>query len=253
MRFDILTIFPEMFESPLSHSILNRARNEKLVEINCYDLRDFTQGSQRQVDDEPYGGGPGMVMKPEPFFDGVMTITGSDTVGEAKKKCRIVLLSPKGSRFSQVSAQMFSEEDWIVLLCGRYEGVDARVGEYLATDVISIGDYVLSGGEIPAMVVVDAVSRLIHGVVGDARSLESESFVGGSLEYPQYTRPREFSGLAVPDILLSGDHGRIDDWRKKQSVAETSKRRSDPVANAPDETAQDNDGRGRQRATEKEN
>ncbi len=222
MRIDIVSIFPEAF-APLDQSIVKRARERGLLEIVVWDLRDFTTDRHRQVDDTPYGGGAGMVMKPEPFFaavDAIRTAAPGTTP-------RIILTSPQGERFTQAVAQRLAGETRLVILCGHYEGIDERVREGLATDELSIGDYVLTGGELPAMVIVDAVARFIPGVVGDAQSVEADSFAEGLLDYPHYTRPAEFRGMKVPDVLLSGDHDAIRRWRHAQRLRRTLERRPD--------------------------
>lgn len=202
MIFDIITIFPDIFDSYFNESIIKRAQNKKLVKINIHNLRDYTSDKHKTVDDSPYGGGPGMVMKIEPIFKAVKRIKG-------KKKAKVILFSAKGNKFDQKMAKRFSKLDKLVLICGRYEGVDERVAKYIADEEVSIGDYVLTGGEIPAMIVVDAVSRLIPGVLGKEESLEEKK---GS--YPVYTRPEDFNKWRVPKVLLSGDHKKIKIWRK---------------------------------------
>ncbi len=226
MKIDILSLFPEMFAGPFSTSILKRAQESGLIEINLVNIRDFSTNKHRTVDDTPYGGGAGMVMAPEAIFG---------AVGDAVKKnegtpARVVLMTPQGRPFSQTIAQDLAGERNLVLICGHYEGVDERVREGLVTDEISIGDYVLTGGELPAMVVVDAVTRLIPGVLGESASVEEESFNTGLLEYPQYTRPREYRGQAVPEVLLSGHHEEIRKWRRKQSLLRTLERRPELLA-----------------------
>ena len=222
MRVDIVTIFPEAF-APLDLSILGRARERGLLEIVVWDLREFTTDRHRQVDDSPYGGGAGMVMKPEPFFAAVDAIR----VAAPATSPRIILTSPQGERLTHALARRLAGEAHLVVLCGHYEGIDERVGEGLAAEEISIGDYVLTGGELPAMVIVDAVARFIPGVVGDAQSVEADSFVEGLLDYPQYTRPAEFRGMKVPEVLLSGDHETIRRWRRAQRLHRTLVRRPD--------------------------
>lgn len=215
MRFDILTIFPEIFTSPFEHSILKRARETGLIEINLVNIRDFAEDKHHMTDDYPYGGGSGMVMKPEPIAKALRDI-------ESKKgKGRVILLSPSGGRLDQETAKRLSTEEHLVLICGRYEGIDERVRERFIDEEISVGDYILTGGEFPAMVIVDAVSRLIPGVLGCAESPEEESFSGNILEYPQYTRPPEFEGLKVPDVLLSGNHAEIARWRRVEALKKT--------------------------------
>lgn len=228
MRFDILTLFPEMFSGPFSSSILKRAQERGLIEINLINIRDFSTNKHRTVDDTPYGGGAGMVMGPEALFGAVEHVTRE--CGPAP--CRVVLMCPQGRPFSQALAGDLAREKNLVLVCGHYEGVDERVRETLVTDEISIGDYVLTGGELPAMVVVDAVARLVPGVLGEAASAAEESFCGGLLEYPHYTRPREYRGLAVPEVLLSGHHEEIRKWRRRQSLLRTLERRPELLKKA---------------------
>lgn len=230
MRIDVLTIFPAIISCFLEYGVINKALKKGLLNINVHDLRDFTKDKHRQVDDEPYGGGAGMVMKPEPFFNGVREI--SHKVGKDYKDSKRVLLSPRGRRLNQKTAKELVQSDWIYFFCGRYEGVDARVEDELCTDVVSIGDYVLSGGEVAAVVVMETIMRLVPGVMGGAESAKDETFEGGLLEYPQYTRPENFENLCVPGVLLSGDHGKINEWRKKQSILQTQKVRPDLLANA---------------------
>ena len=215
MRFDILTIFPEMFTSPFEHSILKRARETGLIEINLVNIRDFAEDRHHMTDDYPYGGGSGMVMKPEPIVKALRDIEGK------KGKGRVILLSPSGKRFDQETAKCLSAEQHLVLICGRDEGIDERVRERFIDEEISVGDYILTGGEFPAMVIVDAVSRLVPGVLGCAESPEEESFSGKILEYPQYTRPSEFEGMKVPDVLLSGNHAEIARWRRREALKKT--------------------------------
>jgi tRNA (guanine37-N1)-methyltransferase len=221
MRFDIITIFPEIFSSVFDFGIIRRAIEASLLEVRIHDLRDYTHDRHRQVDDRPFGGGAGMVIKPEPLFRAVEAITTDSTVAS------VALLSPQGRLFDQNLAREYSLKQRVVLICGRYEGVDQRVVEHLITDEVSIGDFVASGGEIPAMLVVDAVTRLIPGALGCEQSVERESFVGGLLDYPQYTRPAEYRGLSVPDVLLSGNHAEIERWRWRKSVEQTLRRRPD--------------------------
>ncbi|MGH2723311.1 MAG: tRNA (guanosine(37)-N1)-methyltransferase TrmD [Actinomycetota bacterium] len=219
MRVDILTIFPGIFESPLRESLLGRAIERGIVDVRVRDIRDHATDPHRQVDDEPFGGGPGMVMKPEPIWGAV------EALGMGPK--RIVLLSPAGRRLDQALVRELAAEPWLVLVCGRYEGVDERVAEGLPAEEVSIGDYVLSGGEVPALVVLEAVTRLIPGVVGKEESLAAESFEDGLLDHPHYTRPREFRGMAVPEVLLSGDHGKIAGWRRRAAREKTKRNRPD--------------------------
>ena len=227
MKFDIVTIFPRMVKAGLSEGLVGRAIERELIDIQITDLREYTTDRHRSVDDVPYGGGPGMVMKPEPLARAVEAIR--QRRGEPSA---VVLLSPQGVPFTQAHAVRLSGLSHVVLLCGRYEGIDERVRELVATEELSIGDYVLSGGELPALVVVDAVGRLVPGVVGDAESVEGESFARGLLDFPQYTRPAEFAGRAVPDVLLSGHHGEVRRWRKRQALSRTIDRRPDLLADA---------------------
>ncbi|NLC50687.1 MAG: tRNA (guanosine(37)-N1)-methyltransferase TrmD [Firmicutes bacterium] len=220
MRMDIVTIFPDMFKSPFAESIVKRALEKGLVELNIVDLRRYTHDKHRQVDDAPYGGGPGMVMKPEPFFEAV------EDLKNPSLKTVVVLLSPAGEVFNQRMARSFLAYEQIIILCGRYEGVDERVHQHLADKIVSIGDYVLTGGELPAMVLTDALIRLIPGVI-TADSTAEESFAEGLLEYPHYTRPASYRGMDVPAVLLSGDHKRIAAWRKEQALKRTLKYRPD--------------------------
>jgi len=226
MKFDIITIFPGIFDSYFGESIVSRARKADLVEINVHNLRDYTTDKHKKVDDTPYGGGPGMVMKIQPIYECVQAI---ESVANAKIKnqksklrsslrSRIILFSAKGKKYTQEDARRLSGYDNLILICGRYEGVDERVAEYIADEEISIGDYVLTGGEIPAMALVDSTTRLLPGVLGNTESAEYESHSEeGYLEHPQYTKPEEFMGYKVPEILLSGNHGEIKKWREKNS------------------------------------
>lgn len=226
MRVDILTIFPVYFENPLSLSLFEIAQERGALQVWVHDLRDYTNDPHRKVDDAPYGGGPGMVMKPESFYMGVFSVLGVESEAEAKERARIVLLTPQGKTFTQKLAEELAQESHIVFLCARYEGFDERVRE-LVTDEISIGDYVLAGGEGACLVILEALVRLIPGVVGEATSLVEESFSQGWLEYPQYTRPRTYRGRSVPDILLSGNHQKIVEWRRKEMLKRTLLRRPD--------------------------
>ena len=228
MRIDILTLFPQMFDGLLNCSIIARARERGLVDIRLHDIRAHAHDKHHVVDDYPYGGGAGMVIKPEPVFEAVEAIKvelGLSTVP-------IILLSPQGGLFNQTIARGLAECERLILICGHYEGVDERVAEHLATEEISIGDYLLSGGEIAAMAVTDCVVRLLPGVLGSEESLAEESHVGGLLEYPQYTRPETYRSWAVPSVLLSGDHGDVARWRRKQSLLRTAKRRPDLLEKA---------------------
>ena len=223
MKFDIVTIFPRMVEAPLQEGIVARAIARGLLDVRVHDLRDFTADRHRVVDDAPFGGGPGMVLKPDPVFaavDAIRTTRGNPGA--------IVLTSPDGERLTHGMVARLRALDHIAILCGRYEGVDERVREHLATETISIGDYVLSGGELPALVIVDAVARLVPGVVGDESSVAGDTFArDGLLDFPQYTRPAEFRGLAVPPVLLSGHHAEIEKWRREQALARTRRHRPD--------------------------
>jgi tRNA (guanine37-N1)-methyltransferase len=221
VRIDVLTLFPGMFQGPLSHSILARAREAGLLVVETHDLRQYAAGKHRVTDEPPFGGGGGMVMKPEPIFAGVEAIAAAHGPG------RVILLSPAGSRLSSESAERLSKTDHLILICGRYEGVDQRVADHLADEEISIGDYVLSGGELPAMVLIDAVARFLPGVLGDPEAPRKDSFSEGALEAPHYTRPRDFRGWTVPEVLLSGDHGAIEAWRKAEGERRTSRIRPD--------------------------
>jgi tRNA (guanine37-N1)-methyltransferase len=219
VRVDLLTIFPGMFEGLLRESLLGKAIAAGILDVRVHDIREHAGDKHRQVDDEPYGGGPGMVMKSEPLFAAV------EALGTEPK--RVILLSPAGRRLDQALVRELAREPWLVLVCGRYEGVDERVVAGLPAEEISIGDYVLSGGEIPALVVLEAVTRLVPGVVGKAESLAAESFEEGILDHPHYTRPQEFRGMRVPDVLLSGDHAEIAEWRRRQAVEKTKRNRPD--------------------------
>ena len=228
MRFDIVTVFPNMVLGPLQEGIVARAIARGLLDVRVHDLRDFTSDRHRVVDDMPFGGGPGMVLKPEPLFaavEAIMVQSGSETASRGRA---IVLTSPDGERLTHRGVERLSALDHVVILCGRYEGVDERVREHLATEAISVGDYVLSGGELPALVIVDAVARLIPGVVGDEASVAGDSFArDGLLDFPQYTRPAEFRGWKVPPVLLSGHHAEIEKWRRAQALERTRIHRPD--------------------------
>jgi tRNA (guanine37-N1)-methyltransferase len=227
MKFDIVTIFPRMVEAGLAEGIVSRGIERGLLDVRVHDLRAHTTDRHRTVDDVPYGGGPGMVMKPEPLFKAVRAVRQ-----ERGDPGAVVLLSPQGRLFTQAEAERLSGLTHLVLLCGRYEGMDERVRELVATEELSIGDYVLSGGELPALVIVDAVSRLVPGVVGDSQSVEGDSFTRGLLDYPHYTRPAEFEGRPVPDVLLSGHHAEVRRWRKREALRRTLTRRPDLLADA---------------------
>src|SRR5688500_2060330 len=228
MTFDIVTIFPKMVEGPLAEGIVARAIANGVLDVRVHDLRDFTTDRHRVVDDMPFGGGPGMVMKPEPLFAAVERIREERGIPGA-----VILTSPDGERLTHGVAKRLSALDHVVILCGRYEGVDERVREHLATDTVSIGDYVLSGGELPALVIMDAVARLIPGVVGDEASVSGDTFArGGLLDFPQYTRPAEFRGLGVPPVLLSGHHAEIEKWRRERALERTRRTRPDLLEKA---------------------
>ncbi len=227
MKVDIVTIFPRMVEAGLAEGVVGRARERGLLDIVIHNLRDFTTDRHHVVDDVPFGGGPGMVMKPEPFFGALAAIRERRGAPDA-----VLLMSPAGRPFTQGRARDLAAQAHLVVLCGRYEGIDERVREALATDEVSIGDYVLSGGEVPALAVVDAVSRLVPGVVGDEQSVEADSFTRGLLDYPHYTRPAEFEGRRVPDVLLSGHHAEIRRWRREQALRRTLERRPELVDGA---------------------
>jgi tRNA (guanine37-N1)-methyltransferase len=229
LRCDIITIFPEFFRESFDYGIIRRARAAGLVETNAHDLRRWTSDKHHVVDDRPFGGGEGMVLKPEPIFAAVHDLTGGSSREEYPAETRVVLLSPQGRMFTQQVAQDLSKNaSQIVLICGRYEGVDERVAEKLATDEISIGDYVLSGGEPAAVVVIDALVRLLPGALGNETSAANDSFsTDGSLDHPQYTRPTEFSGLSVPDVLLTGNHAEIARWRREAALRKTQRNRPD--------------------------
>ena len=226
MRIDILTLFPEMFESPLSYSILKRAQDKGIVDITLTNIRDFATDNYKKVDDKPYGGGPGMVMMPGPVFEAFEYVQKL-----SPEKGRVILLTPQGQKFNQAKAIELSKEKRLILIAGRYEGFDERIRIGLSAEQISTGDYILSGGELAAMIVVDAVVRLLAGALGDENSPKDDSFSAGLLEYPQYTRPEVFRGMKVPDILLSGDHGKIAQWRRQQALERTKKWRPDLLKN----------------------
>ena len=229
MRFHVLTIFPAMFDGPLSESIIARAVERELVEIHLHDIRDYTTDRHRSVDDYPYGGGYGMVMKPEPIISAVNDVKAKAGLGDTTP---VVLLTPQGTRLTQPIVEGMATHDDIILICGRYEGVDERVTESLDACEISIGDYVLSGGELAAMIVIDAVTRLIPGAVGSIESTQDDSFSTGLLQFPQYTRPAVHEDNEVPGVLLSGNHGEIERWRRRESLRRTALRRPDLLENA---------------------
>ncbi len=222
MRVDILTLFPEMFDSPLSFSILKRAQDNGKVEISLTNIRDFATNDYGKVDDKAYGGGPGMVMMPGPVFDCFEYVRKQNP-----QKAKVLLLTPQGQKFNQKKAVELSKEKRLILISGRYEGFDERIRTGLDAEQVSVGDFVLTGGELPAMLIIDAVVRLLPGVLGDEDSAKDDSFSEGLLEYPQYTRPEVFRGMKVPDVLLSGDHKKIEQWRRQKAMERTQKQRSD--------------------------
>jgi len=219
MKIDVLTLFPAMFAGPLDESIVKRARAEGLLDLAIHNLRDYTHDRHRTVDDKPFGGGPGMLLKPEPIFEAVEKLS--------REKTRLILLTPAGRKFNHTIARELARQEHLLLVCGSYEGFDERVREALANDELSIGDYVLTNGALPAMVIIDAVTRLLPGALGDDQSAHDESFSCGLLEYPQYTRPAEFRGMKVPEVLLSGNHAEIEKWRLEQAKQRTKERRRD--------------------------
>ena len=219
MKIDVLTLFPAMFAGPLDESIIMRARKAGLLDLKIHNLRDWTHDRHKTVDDRPFGGGPGMLLKPEPIFEAVEHL--------ARPATKVILLSPSGRKFDQAMARQLAAESDLLLITGHYEGFDERVREALADDELSIGDYVLTNGALPAMVIIDAVARLLPGVLGDDESSHDESFSAGLLEYPQYTRPAEFRGMRVPDILVSGNHAEIENWRREQARLKTQAQRPD--------------------------
>lgn len=221
MKIDILTLFPEMFLNFLGTSIVGRAVNKNIVQINCINIRDFSKDKHKRVDDYPFGGGPGMVMRPEPVYDAINSVKDEDS--------KVIYLSPKGKTYNQEIAIKLSKEKHIILLCGHYEGIDNRIIDNYIDEEISIGDYILTGGEIPAMVVVDSVIRLLPGVLNNQESYIDDSYFNGLLEYPIYTRPKIFNGIEVPEILLSGNHEKIEQWRKYESLKITYERRPDLI------------------------
>ena len=231
MRIDILTLFPEMFPGVLENSIIGKAQEKGLVSFRVVNFREFAQNKHHQVDDYPYGGGGGMILKPEPIFLAVEDLLSSQEV----KKPRVILTCPQGERYTQQKAESLAEEDHLIFICGHYEGYDERIREQLITDEISVGDFVLTGGELPALTIIDSIVRLIPGALGNENSAITDSFSTGLLEYPQYTRPAEFRGWKVPDILLSGHHGKIEEWRKRQSLERTLTRRPDLIEKIKDD------------------
>ena len=226
MRFDIFSLFPEVFASYLDTSILKRAQEAQILEVHTHNIRDWATDRHHTTDDTPYGGGGGMVMKPEPIFSAVESILGAPPI------CPVILLSPQGRPFTQKIAFELAEADHLALLCGRYESVDERIREHLVSDSISVGDYVLTGGELPALILVDAITRLLPGVLGDPDAPHDDSHATGLLEYPHYTRPPEFRGWEIPEMLLSGNHAEIDRWRREESLRRTLIHRPDLLAKA---------------------
>ncbi|MCF6410544.1 tRNA (guanosine(37)-N1)-methyltransferase TrmD [Pseudalkalibacillus salsuginis] len=224
MKIDILTLFPEMFEGVLNSSILKKAQEKEAVTYTVIDFREFTTNKHRKVDDYPYGGGAGMVLAPQPLFDAVESMKDGQ-----EKEPRIILMCPQGEPLTQKKAEELAEEDHLIFVCGHYEGYDERIREHLATDEISIGDYVLTGGELAAMVVIDSVTRLLPEVLGNEASSKLDSYSSGLLEHPHYTRPADFRGMKVPDVLLSGDHAKIQKWRDRESLKRTFLRRPDLI------------------------
>ncbi|WJH30071.1 tRNA (guanosine(37)-N1)-methyltransferase TrmD [Paenibacillus sp. CC-CFT742] len=235
MRVDVLTLFPEMFEGVFGTSILGKAQTKGLVSLNAVNFRDYATNKHNTVDDTPYGGGGGMVLKPDPIFaavEDVLEKRSEESAAASSKPPRIILMCPQGETFTQKKAEELVQEDHLIFICGHYEGYDERIREFLVTDELSIGDYVLTGGELPAMVAIDSVARLIPGVLGNETSAVTDSFSTGLLEYPHYTRPPEFRGMKVPDVLLSGHHLNIDAWRREQSLIRTLERRPDMLDTA---------------------
>ena len=232
MQFEVFTLLPEVFPPYLESSILQRAQQRGLIHVRVHNIRDYTHDRHHTTDDTPYGGGGGMVMKPEPVFEAVETVLGLAVPPAQPVPVPIILLTPQGRVFTQRVAEELSHHERIALLCGRYEGVDERIREHLVTDEISIGDYVLTGGELPALMIIDAVSRLLPGVLGDPTGAEDDSHSMGLLEYPHYTRPPEFRGWKVPEILASGDHAKIDKWRREQALTRTFNKRPDMLEKA---------------------
>ncbi|WP_027701639.1 tRNA (guanosine(37)-N1)-methyltransferase TrmD [Metaclostridioides mangenotii] len=223
MRFHIMTLFPDIFTSYMNESIMKRAVEKEIIEVHVYNIRDYSENKHKKVDDYPFGGGAGMVMTPQPIYDTYRHIIDEFGITDPK----VIYLTPKGRVFKQPIAEELSTDEDVILLCGHYEGVDQRIIDLIVTDEISIGDYVLTGGELPALIMIDAISRLIPGVLNQNESFEEESFKDDLLEYPHYTRPREFKGLKVPDVLLSGNHKNIDEWRNSESIMITKERRED--------------------------
>ncbi len=242
MQFEVFTLLPEVFPSYLETSIIKRARERGLINVRVHNIRDYTHDKHHMTDDTPYGGGGGMVMKPEPIFEAVESVLGLSAPGEVEEmpfdaapgesNIPIILLTPQGRVFNQSIAQELSQHSHIVLICGRYEGIDERIREHLVTDEISIGDYVLTGGELPALILIDAISRFLPDVLGDPTGAQDDSHAMGLLEYPHYTRPPEFRGWKIPEVLLSGAHAKIDKWRREQALLRTQKKRPDMIEKA---------------------
>lgn len=235
MKFEVFTLLPEVFPSYLETSILKRARERSLIDVHVHNIRDYTHDKHHMTDDTPYGGGGGMVMKPDPVFEAIETVLGINaplSPPAAASNIPIILLTPQGRVFNQTIAKELSIHPHIALVCGRYEGIDERIREHLVTDEISIGDYVLTGGEIPALILIDAISRLLPNVLGDPTGAEDDSHAMGLLEYPHYTRPAEFRGWKAPEVLLSGDHAKIDKWRREQALERTFRKRPDMLEKA---------------------
>ena len=248
MQFEVFTLLPDVFAPYLESSILSRAQQRGLIDVRLHNIRDYTHDRHHTTDDTPYGGGGGMVMKPEPVFEAIESVLGLDpdraqppspalapgasVVSAQDEPIPVILLTPQGRVFNQRVAEELALHERIALLCGRYEGVDERIREHLVTDEISVGDYVLTGGELPALILIDAISRLLPGVLGDPTGAEDDSHSMGLLEYPHYTRPPEFRGWKVPDVLLSGDHGKIEKWRREQALLRTLKKRPDMIEKA---------------------
>lgn len=223
MKINVMTLFPEIFNSYIGESMMKKAVDNNILAVNIYNIRDFSENKHKKVDDYPFGGGAGMVMTPQPILSTYRYIIEENKL----EKPRVIYLSPKGKTFTQDMAKSLSKEDNLIFLCGHYEGIDQRVIDMIVTDELSIGDYVLTGGELPALVMIDSISRLIPGVLNKSESYEDETFEGDLLEYPQYTRPREYEGHKVPDVILSGNHQKIDQWRKEESEKLTKERRPD--------------------------
>jgi tRNA (guanine37-N1)-methyltransferase len=235
MQFEVFTLLPDVFPPYLDTSILKRARERGLIDVHVHNLRDYTHDKHHTTDDIPYGGGGGMVMKPEPVFEAIESVLGLTSPASSPNQgtvCPIILLTPQGRVFNQTIATELSQYGRIALLCGRYEGIDERIREHLVTDEISIGDYVLTGGELPALILIDAVARLLPNVLGDPTGAQDDSHAMGLLEYPHYTRPPEFRGWKAPDILLSGDHAKIEKWRREQALTRTLNKRPDMLESA---------------------